>query len=202
MEHASARQLGAKPGFFGLAAGDVFAYSFQGGGGFGDPIDRDPDAVLADTIDGFVTLAAALQHYGVAIDAGSVNTAATEEARAGIRRERLGGSEPPRRAAAQPAGDGDIAYGPYLVLDPSSAIRCSCGESLAEPGGDWKDTARTTVVPPEDHGPHVRLHEDLELREQVCPGCGTLLEAEVVRRDAPSTRSVEVMLDGEATVAR
>src|SRR5690606_35111945 len=37
--------FGAKPGFFGIARGDVIAYSFQGGGGFGDPLDRDPQLV-------------------------------------------------------------------------------------------------------------------------------------------------------------
>ena len=45
---ASATELGAKPGIFPLRRGDVFAYSFQGGGGFGDPLERSPASVAAD----------------------------------------------------------------------------------------------------------------------------------------------------------
>ena len=35
-------ELGPKPGQMALAAGDVLGYAFQGGGGYGDPIKRDP----------------------------------------------------------------------------------------------------------------------------------------------------------------
>ena len=39
-----------------------------GGGGWGSPLERDPQRVLADVLDGFVTLEAALADYGVQID--------------------------------------------------------------------------------------------------------------------------------------
>jgi acetone carboxylase gamma subunit len=50
--------------------------------------------------------------------------------------------------------------------------------------------ARTVAA--EEHGPHIVLHEELSLREQACPACGTLLEAEVIRGDAPSLHSIEL----------
>jgi N-methylhydantoinase B len=38
-----------------------------GGGGFGDPLDREPEKVIDDVIDGYVTPARALKDYGVAV---------------------------------------------------------------------------------------------------------------------------------------
>jgi N-methylhydantoinase B len=38
-----------------------------GGGGYGDPFARDPQAVLADVVDGYVSLEAAQRDYGVVI---------------------------------------------------------------------------------------------------------------------------------------
>jgi N-methylhydantoinase B len=39
-----------------------------GGGGFGDPFERDPESVLQDVRDGLVTVEGALSDYGVAVD--------------------------------------------------------------------------------------------------------------------------------------
>lgn len=45
---------------------------------------------------------------------------------------------------------------------------------------------------PASYGPHIRTHADLELREHVCTACGTLLEAEVVRKDEPSLVTLQL----------
>ncbi len=37
-------------------------------GGYGDPLERDPDAVLSDVLDGFTTVELAERDYGVVID--------------------------------------------------------------------------------------------------------------------------------------
>ena len=44
---------------------DVFAVSWQGGGGHGDPIERDAAAVAADVARGLVSLESARDIYGV-----------------------------------------------------------------------------------------------------------------------------------------
>ena len=49
---------------------DWVCYS-QGGGGYGDPLDRDPEAVRDDVRDGLVSLAAAHDEYGVVFDTAS-----------------------------------------------------------------------------------------------------------------------------------
>jgi N-methylhydantoinase B len=51
-----------------LAAGDVVELRTGGGGGFGEPLERDPELVRTDLVDGYVTLEAAERDYGVVFD--------------------------------------------------------------------------------------------------------------------------------------
>ena len=55
-----------------------------GGGGWGDPLDRDPESVRWDAIEGYISRGAALDEYGVVLDEKdlSVDQAATERLRA------------------------------------------------------------------------------------------------------------------------
>jgi N-methylhydantoinase B len=50
-----------------FADGDYVQLNLPGGGGYGDPHQRQPEQVLQDVIDGYVSLEAAEQQYGVAI---------------------------------------------------------------------------------------------------------------------------------------
>jgi len=67
-----------------MAPDDVLVNHSGGGGGWGDPFERDPDAVLADVVNEYVSFEAARNEYGVAIDAATmtVDTAATATLRA------------------------------------------------------------------------------------------------------------------------
>jgi N-methylhydantoinase B len=51
-----------------VEAGDVVRVRSGGGGGWGDPLERDPEAVAADVRNGFVTLESAADTYGVLVD--------------------------------------------------------------------------------------------------------------------------------------
>jgi len=51
-----------------LKKGDKIFYGSSGGGGFGDPLDREPELVLDDVIDEWLTIEAAEEYYGVVID--------------------------------------------------------------------------------------------------------------------------------------
>ena len=51
-----------------MKAGDVFRHVSAGGGGFGSPLERDPEMVLADVVDEKVSHAVARDAYGVVID--------------------------------------------------------------------------------------------------------------------------------------
>lgn len=47
-------------------AGEAFEYRYGGGAGYGDPFERDPEAVLDDVLDELVSIDAARRDYGVA----------------------------------------------------------------------------------------------------------------------------------------
>jgi N-methylhydantoinase B/oxoprolinase/acetone carboxylase alpha subunit len=67
-----------------LKPGDVVRVQTNAGGGFGDPLEREPELVLGDVLDRYVTLDHAREDYGVVIDAQkmSVNVQATQSLRA------------------------------------------------------------------------------------------------------------------------
>lgn len=58
------------------------------GGGYGDPLERDPERVLDDVLDGFVFMQNARDQYGVVLTDGDVDRQATENLRSEIRKGR------------------------------------------------------------------------------------------------------------------
>lgn len=50
-----------------LKKGDRIFYASSGGGGFGDPLSRKPQAVLEDVMDEWLSVEAAKEYYGVVI---------------------------------------------------------------------------------------------------------------------------------------
>ena len=68
-----------------LNAGDSITIRAGGGGGFGPPHERDPERVVEDVRQGYVSLAAAAEHYGVVLDPQTldVDQAATRQRRRG-----------------------------------------------------------------------------------------------------------------------
>jgi N-methylhydantoinase B len=177
---SSVQRFDSKPGHFALHRGDVLAYSFQGGGGYGDPIRRDPARVARDVANGFVTPHWASALYGVVLGDGVIDEKATQARRREIRSERLVGRAP---KAEPPASNGHADPCPRIERD---RFRCLCGCDLGPVNADWKPRALRRTLSPQACGPHVTLHAELELREFVCSDCGTLLEVEVARRGQES----------------
>jgi N-methylhydantoinase B len=50
-----------------MAAGDTLIYDYGGGGGWGDPLDRDPQLVCEDVLDEYVSVEGAERDYGVVL---------------------------------------------------------------------------------------------------------------------------------------
>ena len=71
-----------------MTQGDILIIRTPGGGGYGDPYERDPSLVLRDVVDGLVSASAARRDYGVMIDEErmTVDLEATEELRRRRRR--------------------------------------------------------------------------------------------------------------------
>jgi N-methylhydantoinase B len=118
-----------------------------------------------------------------------VDEPGTVARRAEVRRARLDGLEPDRTAPPYTEFDPRRLVGGALVAD-DGRWRCRCGFDLGPLNRNFKDHTHTRVVAPLEHGPRIRLHEDLELREHCCPACATLLESEVARRDQPSRATI------------
>ncbi|MGH3625715.1 MAG: hydantoinase B/oxoprolinase family protein, partial [Sciscionella sp.] len=71
-----------------VAAGDVLHFVTWGGGGWGDPLERDPELVALEVTRGLVTTEGA-RRYGVLLgDAGDVDVAGTTRLRDRLRQSR------------------------------------------------------------------------------------------------------------------
>src|SRR5262249_45851828 len=77
---AAERPLTSKVAGLRLKKGDLVSWQLGGGGGWGDPLERDPERVRLDVLRGYVSLAAARRDYGVVLDGDSfeIDRAATE----------------------------------------------------------------------------------------------------------------------------
>ncbi|TQM36772.1 hydantoinase B/oxoprolinase family protein [Pseudonocardia cypriaca] len=170
-----------------IRTGDVFVQWIAGGGGYGDPLLRDPERVAADVADGYVSAATAESTYGVVLGDDGVDAAATARARARIRRSRLGADPSQETAAGATAGasapqrDGDGWY------CPASGARLGTGP-------DWRPHAlQITHVAADrlhEHGVLVRQRADgprVLIDEFYGPTCGTLLETRIRVETAPTT---------------
>jgi N-methylhydantoinase B len=72
-----------------LEAGDVYCAIQAGGGGWGDPLERDPQAVWNDVYDEKITAEYARREHGVVLGSGGVDYAQTEALRSQLRARSL-----------------------------------------------------------------------------------------------------------------
>ncbi|ELY38987.1 hydantoinase B/oxoprolinase family protein [Natronorubrum tibetense] len=98
-----------------IEEGDAFVRPSSGGGGFGDPLERDPEAVREDVIDDYVSIERAETDYGVVIDAVDpdlceyeIDREATEQAREHIRENRESWLEADPESVAERYREGEL----------------------------------------------------------------------------------------------
>jgi N-methylhydantoinase B len=76
-----------------ISAGERIMFDYGGGGGWGDPLDRDPQAVLDDVLDEYVSFDGAARDYGVVLTGSledltlEIDTEATHRLRSEMRAE-------------------------------------------------------------------------------------------------------------------
>ncbi|MGR3780408.1 MAG: hydantoinase B/oxoprolinase family protein [Albimonas sp.] len=144
--------LGSVFSDYAVHAGDVFARPTAGGGGFGDPLERDPEKVLLDVVDDYVSIRRAALDYGVAIkeiDADlceyEIDAAATEKLRAEIRASRVGWArtDPAEVAARYRAGEIDAmdALRRYAVI-----LDWNTGELLPKSTAQFRESFEKRTV--------------------------------------------------------
>jgi N-methylhydantoinase B len=185
-----------------FAADSIEYHNWQGGGGYGDPLERDPARVAEDVAAGLVSPGMAEALYGVHLSDGTVDPARTTALRDRRRADRvargrpaaeaLGGGDGDARPAWLPEepGEGTLRYGDAVVFDfaadTASCLRCD--RRLGAARDDFRLGCLVEEEPVAAAGP-VRGQgyetSGVLLRRYACPGCGRQLEAEVTAAGTP-----------------
>jgi N-methylhydantoinase B len=174
-----------------LARGDVWYHSWQAGGGYGDPLLREPERVAEDVARRAVSREAARDIYAVALHAdGSVDVRATGALRSAIRERRkaqigavsTGGFFVMR-------GHGEHRYGGVVANFERGEIACEhCGEAIGMAGEDLLHGLGEFSSPLESAGAVRGEDYDMQrfaLRHLCCPHCGHLFDVQVAQRGVP-----------------
>ena len=74
---------------FVLRTGDIVREETAGGGGYGDRLKREPEKVLADVLDGYLTESEAEHRYGVIVESGIVGSVATAAKRSELAKMKI-----------------------------------------------------------------------------------------------------------------
>ncbi len=148
-------------GVFPLMGEDALYVRWNGGGGYGDPLARPPEAVAGDVRAGLTSRTFAETVYGVVIDpaTGEPDPALTEEQRANLMLHRKNGA--PTATAAE-----------------THAACKHCGGNLSDDAGNWKERASVQETPMQSLGGPYASGGEVLLRSFSCPACGTLLDTE------------------------
>jgi N-methylhydantoinase B len=187
LESSSAKEVEhVQWGIFDLKDGDLLYIRFMGGGGYGDPIDRDPEFVERDVLGGLVSSECAKNIYGVILDAdtGRVDIENTHKQREAIRNERLNGRYDKKLAKADNVEETDHQISEYLQFydsDSGRSIQCKlCGEIICSADTQWKSEVPKRELPISKSGPLRAENNTFFLREFYCPFCATLHDTEVI----------------------
>lgn len=165
-----------------LTEDDVLFMRFGNGGGYGDPLDRDPQLVANDVANGLVSSSAAGAVYGVEVSpTGELDAKETERRRVELKKERLGGAI--SMMSGRPRADGrPLQANLHVVADGSKRRICCtrCGHLFCEANDDWTREATRRNLTPTDAGP---LMSDLVgkfvLAQLSCPSCAVVLRTDV-----------------------
>jgi N-methylhydantoinase B len=174
-----------------VAEGTILTDFVFSGGGFGDPLERDPASVATDLRHGLVSTRTAEFVYGVVLaDDGSVDAAATDARRSEIRDERRSASTAPPHAEGWVAEQSDwqplLRFHEYLNIARAGdrlGVRCrSCGHVLCDAAANYKEHAlRRRRDLAEFSGKSLPSGGDYQsvYDEYYCPGCVALLAVDI-----------------------
>jgi N-methylhydantoinase B len=170
---------------------DVLIGILQGGGGYGDPLRRDPASVARDVAEGLVSAGIARTVYGVVVDDGTLDEAATGAERDRIRNERLAEARAPESQSGGGTLEGGTVLHPVsdtveaVEIDGERSLRCTvCQYRFGAYEDDHKRAAVMRELPLTTTSRHNHLAlEEFVLREYSCPGCATSIAVDVQRSD-------------------
>lgn len=191
--------LSPKPRSFTQQPGDVWELYWTASGGYGDPLDRDPKAVVRDIEAGSATVEAAEKIYGVKLASADGRYVVDENATSAereSRRARWASETPPRKAhvtrsaAANGAYTGSVSeYLNVVPVDGGRAFACARCDNLIGPiGENYKLHCAIDESPTSEANVHIPdstlyVDADITFRRFHCPACGGLIDTEVAPRD-------------------
>lgn len=177
-----------------LKPGDIVQYTWQGGGGYGDPLARDPALVFRDLELGIISAERAENVYGVKT---GDTTEAIKTRRKSLYQKRLAKAEPAQRSSAlEVAEDARLitTFGSGMRLlstdDSNLLYACTCGQPFCESSENWKDFAMTHILRADELPRGMRVHETIELVEYICPNCGTRHGLDVKEKEIPTVHDL------------
>jgi N-methylhydantoinase B len=106
-----------KVGSYPMKRGDLFVVETNGGGGYGDPLDREPERVMSDVAMGYITRSKAEDVYGVVLANDALDASATTKRRQELRNSR------PRLALVERDTPPDASSFPRCWLHTETAKR-------------------------------------------------------------------------------
>lgn len=181
-----------------LPVGTTQLVASQGGGGFGDPIERDAALVAADVAAGLVSPAAALADYAVVLAAsGAVDPAATEVCRDDRRRARLGGRAP---MPAQAGGPGRRRFDDVFDVGDGVVACARCRGTIATLGEPIAPRLLLEERPAAERTPlgyRFTGSERFVVRALHCPHCARQVDVQIARASDPLVDTVEPRPDRE-----
>ncbi|MDF2837493.1 MAG: hydantoinase B/oxoprolinase family protein [Paenibacillus sp.] len=173
-----------------LNAGDVYRSISNGGGGYGDPLRREPSLVLEDIAFGRITASTASEIYGVAIVGTSVDLAATEENRAAKLAARRADSDKPARVQAQiklESQKAKLFHGLLIGIgeDGHHYFYCECGCTIAPHGAEAYGYMARADKPARESGkyvdPYGKGETEFLWRTHYCPHCYRQFDSSMIR---------------------
>jgi N-methylhydantoinase B len=173
------------------------ALSVSQGGGFGDPISRDPPLIAADVAEGAVSERRARLDYGVCLTAGgAVDEAATTAARHQLRVRRLRGGTPLPARKHRPDAARRFSHALDLVANEGGESVCCrrCGMVLALVGNDFYAALILDETPAADVAPWGASYPGSHrfvIRHLYCLGCAQQVDVQVAARDDVLLRAAE-----------
>lgn len=202
--------LGLRQQNFLQNASDVYSVLWTGGGGFGDPLERDPRKVHLDVVENMaVSAGAAREVYGVVVTPeDTLDLRATEALRESLRSHRKAHprmhSLPLRQIKGRLLREATANLA--VRSDPDSKGRekkrwccLACSTDLGPISQNYKEACATLTAPITASNPHVGdyrrfIDDEPVFRQFFCPGCGRLIENEVAIAGDPPLRDIELDL--------
>ncbi len=203
LEELGGEHINVSPKTGGIVqeSGDVFSLAWTSAAGFGDPLERDPQRVVQDIDDAYISREWAMERYGVRLgENGALDAEKTDALRKAMVSERLAAATHPGPALHTIAeSPEDIRVSEGLVISKSGKgafYTCTkCRTRIHSADANYKSGCVRRVTDVSDVGltpidPKLFIDDEIEYREYFCPGCGLLLQSNFCRPEDPDFRDI------------